>query len=51
MKRKKPTGNATGEPTESGLVKAIGKRKVEFSDEVTDVGRGKRARISEGDEP
>jgi len=51
VKRKKPTSDAPGEPTESGLAKGNEKRKVEYADEVVDVGTGKKARISEGDEP
>ena len=47
VKRKKPTSDAQKEPTEGGLAKGNGKRKVEFADEVVNVGTGKKARLSE----
>lgn len=50
MKRKKPANNVLREETESGLAKDNGKRRVEFADEVVNVGTGKKARISEGDD-
>lgn len=50
VKRKKPANGVLGEETESSLAKSNGKRKVEFADEVVDVGMGKKARLSERDE-
>ncbi len=50
VKRKKPAKGVLREETESGLAKSNGKRRVEFADEVVNVGTGKKARISEGDD-
>ena len=50
MKRKKPANGVLGDATESDLAKSNRKRKVEFADEVIDVGTGKKAKLSEGDE-
>lgn len=52
VKRKKPTAETTTPtPGEEDVSKANGsKRKVEFVEEVVEVGTGKKARLSDGNE-
>ena len=47
MKRKRPTYEVPKEPTNNGVAENNGKRKVEFADEIVDIGPGKKARVSE----
>ncbi|KAL8805510.1 MAG: hypothetical protein Q9223_004853 [Gallowayella weberi] len=50
VKRKKHTPNATSETTKEDPAKINGKRKVEFVEEVVEVGTGKKARLADNDE-
>ncbi|KAL8943306.1 MAG: hypothetical protein Q9216_001149 [Gyalolechia sp. 2 TL-2023] len=50
VKRKKPTPSVVPETVDDADVKSNGKRKVEFVEEVVEVGTGKKVRLSDGDE-
>ncbi|KAL9005066.1 MAG: hypothetical protein Q9188_002139 [Gyalolechia gomerana] len=50
VKRKKPTPSVVPEMADDDYVKSNGKRKVEFVEEVVEVGTGKKVRLSDGDE-
>ncbi|KAL8795598.1 MAG: hypothetical protein Q9182_007515 [Xanthomendoza sp. 2 TL-2023] len=50
VKRKKHTTNTTSETTKEDPAKTNGKRKVEFLEEVVEVGTGKKARLVDNDE-
>ncbi|KAL8985713.1 MAG: hypothetical protein Q9205_000664 [Flavoplaca limonia] len=50
VKRKKPTADPTPTIGEEDISKTNGKRKVGFVEEVVEVGTGKKARLSDGDE-
>lgn len=50
VKRKKPIADMTPTAGEEDVSKANGKRKVEFVEEVVEVGTGKKARLSDGNE-
>ena len=48
VKRKKPVDGVESRLVDAGVNQTNGKRKVEFADEVEEVGTGKRAKISGG---
>ncbi|KAL8760246.1 MAG: hypothetical protein Q9199_000145 [Rusavskia elegans] len=50
VKRKKPIADTTPTAGEEDVSKANGKRKIEFVEEVVEVGTGKKARLSDGNE-
>lgn len=51
VKRKKPFVNQVSEEAEDDTTaRSGGKRKVEFVEEVVEVGTGKKAKLSDGDE-
>ena len=50
IKRKKPAEGEASKITGSHGIQSNGKRKVDFGDEVEEVGTGKKAKISEGAE-
>ncbi|KAL8999751.1 MAG: hypothetical protein Q9169_001424 [Polycauliona sp. 2 TL-2023] len=50
VKRKKPIADTTATTEQEDASAANGKRKVEFVEEVVEVGTGKKARLADGDE-
>ena len=50
VKRKKPTADTAPTIGEEDISKTNGKRKVGFAEEVVEVGTGKKARLSDGNE-
>lgn len=50
IKRRKPAEGEASQVSEPHRIQGNGKRKVDFRDEVEEVGTGKKAKISDGAE-